>query len=84
MSCKKPILMAIDGVSRKLVENANAGSFVEPENADSFNTVIRKYINNLTLLKQQGENGYFYAKENFDREKLALKYLNEIRNIIPN
>jgi glycosyltransferase involved in cell wall biosynthesis len=84
MSCKKPILMAIDGVSRKLVENANAGSFVEPENADSFNTVIRKYIDNLTLLKQQGENGYFYAKENFDREKLALKYLNEIRNIIPN
>jgi glycosyltransferase involved in cell wall biosynthesis len=84
MSCKKPILMAIDGVSRKLVEDADAGCFVEPENADSFNTVIRKYINNLTLLKQQGENGYLYAKENFDREKLALKYLNEIRNIIPN
>lgn len=81
MSCKKPILMAIDGVSRKLVEDANAGCFVEPENAESFNSVIRNYIQNPTLLKQQGENGYNYAKENFDREKLAVKYLKEIQKL---
>ena len=32
MSCKKPILMLIDGVSRKLVEDANCGLYIEPEN----------------------------------------------------
>ncbi|NDC40781.1 MAG: glycosyltransferase WbuB, partial [Chitinophagia bacterium] len=32
MSCKKPILMAIDGVSRELLEDAGAGTYVEPEN----------------------------------------------------
>ena len=32
MSCKKPILMAIDGVSKELVEDAKAGYYVEPEN----------------------------------------------------
>jgi glycosyltransferase involved in cell wall biosynthesis len=82
MSCKKPILMAIDGVSRKLVEDAKAGCFVEPENAESFNAVIRNYIQNPELLKQEGENGYFYAKENFDREKLSSKYLGFIHKLI--
>lgn len=74
--------MAIDGVSRKLVEDANAGSFVEPENSDNFNEVVRKYLNNPDLIKLEGENGYRYAKENFDREKLAVKYLDELKKII--
>lgn len=82
MSCKTPILMAIDGVSRKLVEDANAGSFVEPENSDNFNEVVRKYLDNPDLIKLEGENGYRYAKENFDREKLAVKYLDELKKII--
>lgn len=82
MSCKKPILMAIDGVSRKLVEDANAGSFVEPENADEFDRIIRKYLNNPTLLHEQGENGYKFAKLNFDRETLAMKYLAELKKIV--
>lgn len=81
VSCKKPILMAIDGVSRKLVEDANAGCFVEPENAESFNSVIRNYIQNPILLTQQGENGYNYAKENFDREKLAVKYIERLKQL---
>jgi glycosyltransferase involved in cell wall biosynthesis len=74
--------MAIDGVSRKLVEDANAGSFVEPENSDNFNEVVRKYLHNPDLIKLEGENGYRYAKENFDREKLAVKYLDELKKII--
>src|SRR5690606_19450084 len=74
MSCKKPILMAIDGVSRTLVEEADAGIFVEPENPEDFATKIRYYLQQPALLERQGENGYKYARENFDREKLAVKY----------
>jgi glycosyltransferase involved in cell wall biosynthesis len=75
MSCKKPILMAIDGVSRKLLEEADAGVFIEPENSEDFEKNIRYYLLNNLELKRQGENGYNYAKENFDREKLAIKYI---------
>src|SRR5690606_25040872 len=32
MSCKKPVLLAIDGVSRDLIEAADCGVYVEPEN----------------------------------------------------
>jgi glycosyltransferase involved in cell wall biosynthesis len=74
-SCKKPVLMAIDGVSRALVEQADAGTFVEPENPADFAQKIHLYLHNPELIKSQGESGYHYAREHFDREKLALQYL---------
>lgn len=80
-SCKKPILMAIDGVSRELVDDAKAGIYVEPENADEYNKAIREYLSDRIRLKQEGENGYQYAKRNFDREFLANKYLEYIKKI---
>lgn len=82
MSCKKPILMAIDGVSRALVEEAQAGVFVEPENIEDYIKKINIYVNNPELGIHQGENGYLYAKQSFDREKLALSYLTEISKCI--
>lgn len=81
-SCKKPILMAIDGVSRDLVEAAKAGTYVEPENTSEYNRIIREYLNNPQRLDEEGESGYQYAKQNFDREVLANKYLNKIKQII--
>lgn len=80
-SCKKPVLMAIDGVSRELVELAKAGTYVEPENPLEYDRVIRNYMKNLDLLKVEGTNGYIFAKENFDRDVLAKKYINEISKL---
>ncbi len=82
MSCKRPILMAIDGVSRELVEAAGAGCYVEPENTSEYNRVIRLYLNDPERVKREGESGYRFAKENFDREVLAKKYLDHIQEII--
>jgi glycosyltransferase involved in cell wall biosynthesis len=79
MSCKKPILMLIDGISRKLVEDADCGIYVEPEDIDSFVEKIRYYKYNLETIKVHGENGYNYAKLHFDRDKLANDYI-EILN----
>ena len=81
MSCKRPILMAIDGVSRELVEQAKAGIFVEPENPQDFAAKIQYYMVNEDLKREQGENGYDYAKKYFDRNYLALKYLEELKKI---
>ena len=79
MSCKIPILMAIDGVSKKLVEDAQAGEFVEPENQKDFAEKIKFYLNNPDQVLKQGENGYKFAKSNFDRTVLAEKYIGLIK-----
>ncbi len=82
MACKKPILMAIDGVSRDLVEQADAGIYVQPENSKDFTLKIRQYLSNPKEIIRQGENGYRFAKENFDRMILADKYINCIKKAI--
>lgn len=83
MACKKPVLLAIDGISRKMVEEADAGVFVEPENPKDFEQKIRFYLKNPDLIKKQGLNGYLYAKEKFDREKLAKSYLEYLEEFSP-
>ena len=80
MSCKTPVLMAIDGVSRELVAAAECGVYVEPENIEEYNTNIRTYLNDEGRLKKEGDNGYQYAKNHFDRDVLAKKYLQEIKD----
>ncbi|MBN1185671.1 MAG: glycosyltransferase family 4 protein [Bacteroidales bacterium] len=82
MSCKKPILMVIDGISRELIETADAGIFVEPENPYDFEEKIRYYLANPGELKRQGLNGYKYAREHFDRSVLAKKYVNYLKLVI--
>ncbi len=82
MASKKPILMAIDGVSKELVEQAQAGCFVEPENPNDFATKIKYYKANPSLVKTQGENGYKFAKEHFDRKVLAKKYIDEMQDML--
>ena len=79
MSCKKPVLMAIDGVSRQLIQDAECGVYVEPENIEEYDKKIREYLHNPERLQREGNNGYNYAKINFDRMVLAEKYLKEIK-----
>jgi len=79
MSCKKPTLLLIDGISRELVETANCGVYAEPENIDDIVEKVKWSIDHNEELHQMGINGYNYAKEHFDREKLAIKYLELIK-----
>jgi len=79
MSCKKPILMMIDGVSKDLVEESKSGFFVEPENPTDFVDKVKVYLQQPELLQKHGENGYEYALQHFDRSVLAEKYLDYLR-----
>jgi glycosyltransferase involved in cell wall biosynthesis len=81
MACKKPILMAIDGVSRKLVEEAKAGVYVEPENTADYLEKINFYLSNRQQLEIEGLSGYEFALTSFDREKLAAQYLTYLKQI---
>jgi glycosyltransferase involved in cell wall biosynthesis len=78
MSCKTPTLMAIDGVSRDLVESSNSGIYTEPENTDDFVEKVKYYLNNRQIIKEQGINGYNHAKKHFDRIFLAKDYIDKL------
>ncbi|MBS9768363.1 MAG: glycosyltransferase family 4 protein [Flavobacteriaceae bacterium] len=82
MSCKKPILLAIDGVSRELVNNAKCGVYVEPENIQDIEKGIRKLLDMTSNeIQSMGVSGYKYAKQHFDRNKLAKDYIEKVQKV---
>ncbi len=82
MSCRKPVLLAIDGVSRELVEKAGCGTFVAPESPEVYAEAVRDYLRHPELVNEQGERGYRYAKIHFDREVLSEKYISVLAGIV--
>ncbi len=82
MSCKKPTLLLIDGVSRQLVETAKCGVYAEPEDIQDIVAKVTWCLANQKELPQMGRNGYQYAKEYFDRTTLANEYLAHIQMIV--
>jgi glycosyltransferase involved in cell wall biosynthesis len=85
MSCKKPVLVTIDGITRDLIEKSNCGIYCEPENINEFEDVIYKYTKmSDDKLVKFGNNGYKFVKKYFDREKLALRYIEVLKEVINN
>ena len=82
MACKTPLFLLIDGVSRQLVEEAQCGVFVEPENPEAFASAIETYanINNINV-REMGLNGYNFAKLHFDRDVLAKRYIKYLMDV---
>ncbi len=75
MSCARPILIGIDGVARRLVEDAGAGLFVEPENPEQFVDGVLTLKHDADLRQRMGAQGREYAAEHYSREGMAQKYL---------
>ena len=75
MSAARPVIIGIDGVARKLIEDAKAGLYVEPENAEAFVEAVLKLIVNRELCEIYGNNGLDFVRKNFDRSLLADKYM---------
>jgi glycosyltransferase involved in cell wall biosynthesis len=83
MSCKIPVFLCIDGVSRDLISKANCGVFAIPENVEDIAEKARFCSRlNKDYLKELGENGYKYAKKHFDRKKLARDYLQKLAKYV--
>lgn len=80
MAAARPVIIGIDGVARKLVVNAKAGIFAEPENAQSFAEAIMFLKENPQKRQVFGENGLKFVRQNFDRAILASKYTDILVN----
>jgi glycosyltransferase involved in cell wall biosynthesis len=82
MACERPTLLAIDGVARKLVcDDASAGVFAEPENADAIATAILTLKADPTGRAAMGRAGREWVLANATRESLAMRYLSILENV---
>jgi glycosyltransferase involved in cell wall biosynthesis len=75
MSAGRPILLAIDGVARELVEQAGAGVFVPPEDPVAFARALRQLASDPELCRELGRSGLDYVTSRYSREVLSDRYL---------
>lgn len=75
MACERPVIIAVDGQARQIVEQAHAGIFVEPENSKALAHVILELAGDKLKREQMGKNGRKYIVDNFSREKTARDYI---------
>jgi len=81
MAAGKPIILAIDGVIREVVESAGCGLFCEPGNPQAIANAILEMYNNRKDLEKIGKRGKVYLEQNFDRIMIAEKFIDMIEKI---
>lgn len=71
MAAGRPVLLAIDGVIRKVVEDAGAGIYVQPGDATALAKAAKQLADNRQEGITMGMRGREYVQAHFDRETLA-------------
>lgn len=81
MSCACPVILAVDGEARQIVEAGKAGIFVEPENAEALQQAILVLANDPGLCRELGENGRLHVRAHFSRAQTAHRYIKLLEGI---
>jgi colanic acid biosynthesis glycosyl transferase WcaI len=84
MSCARPVVLGVDGQARQIMEEAQAGLVIEPENPADLVQAINQLKGNRALGAQLGQNGRKYIVENFSRARTAEKYIEILKRVIAN
>jgi glycosyltransferase involved in cell wall biosynthesis len=81
MAAEKPIILAIDGVIREVVESADCGIFCEPGNSHAIANAVLEMYSNRNKLAKIGKRGKAYLEQNFDRIMIAKDFTDMIEEI---
>ena len=81
MACERPVIVAVDGQARQIVEEASAGVFVEPENSQALVKAVLDLAEDPERRRQMGASGRQYIVNGFSREKTAHDYITVLASL---
>jgi colanic acid biosynthesis glycosyl transferase WcaI len=84
MSCERPVILGVEGQARQIVEEANAGLAIEPENAEALARAIIQLAGNRELGATLGRNGREHILRCRSREGTAQSYLQVLAELVTN
>ena len=73
MAAGRPVVLAIDGVIRQVVEAARCGVFAQPGNPAALAQAIRQLAVDRAASRQMGLAGRAYLEQHFSRSAVAEK-----------
>lgn len=72
-ACGCPVVLSIDGEARQVLERADGGVFVEPEDPEQMAQALSQLKGDPGRLHQLGNNGRCFVEEHYSRERLAAQ-----------
>jgi glycosyltransferase involved in cell wall biosynthesis len=82
MSSARPVILAVEGQARQIIEQAGAGLAVEPENAAELARAIGQLAANRELGVTLGRKGREYIVRHLSRGRTAEKYIEVLRAVV--
>jgi glycosyltransferase involved in cell wall biosynthesis len=74
MGAGTPVIAALRGEAQQIIENADCGICVEPENVPAIVEAILNLFRDLPLRRKMGENGRAFVSNYYDRKKIAEQF----------
>ena len=82
MACERPVVVAVDGEARRIVEEAEAGIYVEPENREALAQALINLANDVEKRQRMGLNGRKYIATHYSRERTARDYVTFLDSLV--
>jgi colanic acid biosynthesis glycosyl transferase WcaI len=82
MSCARPVILGVDGHARRVMEQANAGIFIQPEDHAALAEAVLRLAADPALREALGRNGRQYALQYFSRQHTAKVYLDILQDLL--
>jgi colanic acid biosynthesis glycosyl transferase WcaI len=70
-ACERPVLLSVAGEAQKVMETAQAGIFVEPEDAQALAQAILELRDRPELRQQMGQRGRAFTEGHYSRQAQA-------------
>ena len=82
MACARPVILGVDGHARRVLEKADGGIFVTPEDPEALVNAIKTLAADAALRQALGRNGRQYVQQNFSRRQTAIAYLDVLDDLL--
>jgi colanic acid biosynthesis glycosyl transferase WcaI len=82
MSCARPVILGVDGHARKVMEQANAGIFITPEDPVALADAVLRLAADPALRDSLGRNGRQHVLQYFSRQQTAKAYLDVLQDLL--
>lgn len=79
---EKPLILGVSGSTATIVEKAQAGICIQPENEEQLVYAVKRFADNRELAKEYGKKGRDYTIHHFNRDVLSRDYIRILEKIL--
>jgi glycosyltransferase involved in cell wall biosynthesis len=81
MAMERPIILGVDGESRKIVEESGSGVFIAPESDAQLADAVLRMSRDSASTDEMGKTGGEFVRKHFSRDTLATDYIDVLGRV---